>query len=295
MTEQQGAGDRPMSYAEKYRGTEWGRPEPPPPPSSPRRGRRVVAIVAVVAIAAAGVGIAALALSPSPPGATHPSAPLSAGGASGGPTPSPTPSPTADPGKAVLDRFWAIVGAKDLSYHMTAKGKSVFDKKTIETYKESIDVVGDEYSGWIDSSVTPKSAIARRDGVVWVKMPGKPRVGRQTTERYFRLTPFMYIHMPAWIDYVRPVTVDGRHLHLLRTNGFYRPDIARLLDFQRFPVVPDEMTLDLYVTDEGVPVSAAFTADAIFGDSTRQRVFHGRSDFVFSKVGAKLKITVPKR
>ncbi len=295
MTDPHGTGDPPTSYAEKYRGTEWGRPEPPPPPTSHTRGPRVAAIVAIVAIGAAAVGIGALALSPNVPAANVGSLPGAASGAPGRPTAVPTPSPTVDPGKAVLDRFWAVVSAPDLSYHMTASGKSVLDRKTIETYKEAVDVVGDEYSGWIDSSVTPKSLMARKDGVVWVKVPGKPRVGRQTGERYFRLTPFMYLEMPAWLDYVGPVTVGGKELHLLRSNTFYRPDIARLLDFSKFLVVPDTMALDLYVTEAGVPVSALFTADVVFGGSAGGHPFHGRAAFTFSKVGAKLRIVVPKR
>ena len=178
---------------------------------------------------------------------------------------------------------------------MTASGKSVIDKKTFETFKESIDVVGDDYSGWINSSITPKAQIARKDGVIWVKLPGKARVGRQTSERYFRLTPFLYLEMAAWLDYVKPVTVNGRHLHLLRSNKYYRPDIARMLDFSKFLVVPDKMVLDVYVTDEGVPVSAVFTAAVVVGHGSNRQDFHGRTSFTFTKFGAKLPIRVPKR
>ena len=71
--------------------------------------------------------------------------------------------------------------------------------------------------------------------------------------------------MAAWLDYVGPVTVNGRHLQLLRSNKYYRPDIARMLDFAKFLVVPDKMVLDVYVTDAGVPVSAVFTADVDVG------------------------------
>ena len=291
-------GDLPTSYAEKYRGTPWGRPEPPPPTPTSSGGPPWLIIIGLAVIAVAVAGL--LAFAASSPGSLprQAAATTPAGGGSGtGPlsVASPTPTPTPDPGAAVAAKFWKLVSDPKASYRMTASGKSVINKKTFETFKESIDVVGDTYSGWIDSSISPKSKIARKDGVIWVKIPGKARVGRQTSERYYRLTPFLYLEMAAWLDYVKPVTVNGRHLHLLRSNKYYRPDIARMLDFSKFLVVPDKMVLDVYVTDEGVPVSAVFTADVDVGYGAGRQIFHGRTSFTFTKFGSKLKITVPKR
>jgi hypothetical protein len=101
--------------------------------------------------------------------------------------------------------------------------------------------------------------------------------------------------MPAWLDYVKPVTVGGRHLHLLRSNRYYQPDIARMIDLLKFQWDPDSMALDLYVTDDGVPVSANFAVAVDVTDSGAVHPIRGRADFAFSKVGDKLKIVVPKR
>jgi hypothetical protein len=292
------AGDLPTSYAEKYRGTPRGRPEPPPPAPTSSGGPPwlIIAGLAVIAVAVAGLVVLATTSPGSLPGQAAATTPAPGGSGTGiSSVASPTPSPTLDPGKVVAARFWTLISDPKASYHMAASGRSVINKKTFETFKESIDVVGDTYSGWIDSSVSPKAKIARKDGVIWVKVPGKARVGRQTSERYFRLTPFLYLEMAAWLDYVKPVTVNGRHLHLLRSNKYYRPDIARMLDFSKFLVVPDKMVLDVYVTDDGVPVSAVFTADVVVGHGTNRQDFHGRTAFTFTKFGAKLKITVPKR
>jgi hypothetical protein len=288
---------RPATYSEMYRATYQGGSEPPAPPPTPSRGPFVVAVAVLVAIAVAGSALVALAVVPTGtlPVAGNPTIPPAGLATSGPSAASPTPSPTVDPGVAVHAKFWALISDKQASYHMTATGKSTLDKKTLATYKESLDIVADEYSGWIDSNSSPKATIARKDGVVWVKIPGKKRVGRVTGERYFRLTPFLYFDLPGWIDYVKPVTANGRHLHLLRSNKFYRPDIARMLDFQKFLIVPDKMVLDLYVTDNGVPVSATFTADVSFRDTTGRHAFHGRTSFTFSKFGSKLVIRVPKR
>ena len=180
------------------------------------------------------------------------------------------------------------------SYHMTASGRSTINGKLFESFKQSIDVVGDEYSGWIDSNVSPKGKIARKDGVVWVKVPGRARVGRQTSETLLPADA-VPLYRARGLDRLRE-TRDGRRPAPppARTNSFYRPDIARMLDLGKFRVVPDKMDLDILVTDAGVPVSAVFTADVTVGNATQQR-FHGKTTFAFSKFGDKLRISVPKR
>jgi hypothetical protein len=310
MTGGDGAGDRPMSYGEKYRGTPWGRPEPPPPPPTPSRGPRVVAIVAVVAIAVAGVGLVALATAPSRSGPGPngtPTSPAADRPSSLSPAASPTPTPTADPGQAVLARFWTLVSAPEATYQMTVKGRTTLDRKTYETFSDTFVVVGDDYSGTVRSDgpgpllagVQPSeirsATVARKDGVVYLKEAGKHRTARRSSDRSDRWTPFLYLQLPAWIDYLKPVTVNGRHLHLLRTNTFYRPDIARMLQVRRFNGVPDTMTLDVWVTEAGVPVSATFTEHLVaYDEAGKRHVFDGRTDFVFSRFGAKLAVRVPK-
>ena len=64
MTQPTGDGERPQSYAEKYRGTPYGRPEAPPPPPKASRTPLAIALVAVIAIVVAGTGIVLRATSP---------------------------------------------------------------------------------------------------------------------------------------------------------------------------------------------------------------------------------------
>jgi hypothetical protein len=309
MTDPHGTGDPPMSYAEKYRGTEWGRPEPAMPPPRPRGPRRAL-IVAVLAIVAAAAGIGALALSPTLPLANLGAAPSHGAGSASvdHPTPSPTPSPTSDPGATVKARLWAVVSAPDLSYRMTGQGKTVLDRKTYQTFVEKFVVVGDDYSGTLKG--TPKgpylmgirpsqirsALVARKGGMVYLKEKGSLRSAYRSSARADRLVPFMYIDLAGAIDYVKPVTMNGRHLHLLRTNRFYRPDIARLLDMGEFAGVPDSMGLDLYVTDDGLPVSAVFTMDVRYHDQFGgAHHLAGRSTYAFTDFGSPLKVVVPKR
>ena len=206
----------------------------------------------------------------------------------------PAPPTPADPGVAVKDKFWALVSDPNCQLPHDRE-RQVDDQREAVRVVQAVDRRRRRRILGLDRQQrVAEGKIARKDGVVWVKVPGRARVGRQTSERYYRLTPFLYIGLAAWIDYVKPVTVGGRHLHLLRTNSFYRPDIARMLDLGKFRVVPDKMNLDVLVTDAGVPVSAVFTADVTVGNATQQR-FHGKTTFAFSKFGDKLRISVPKR
>lgn len=302
------APEPPMSYAEKYRGTPWGRPEPPPPPPPPSRRPLAVAVVAVIVIVVAGIGIVALASSPSRPGPAPNGSPTSRVADASPSAFVPTPSPSVDPGKAVMARFWALVSAPDASYRMTIKGRTTFDRKTYESFSDTFTVVGDDYSGTVRSygpgpllmGVQPSqirsASVARKHGIVYLKEAGKHRTARRSNDRYDRWTPFLYLQLEGWIDYVRPVTVGGRRLHLLRTNRFYRPDIARLLQVRRFDGVPDTMTLDVYVTEAGVPVSAIFTEHLVGTDQVGKRhVFDGRSEFEFARFGARLAVRIPSR
>ncbi|MGZ8527756.1 MAG: hypothetical protein ACXWWR_03095 [Candidatus Limnocylindrales bacterium] len=301
MTEASGGGERPtgeqpMSYAEKYRGTEWGRPEPPAPPPRASKAPLVIALVLVVAIVGAGIGLVVLTngAGPSHPASTPPD------GAIGAASPSlparvASPSPTADPGKAVLVKLWTLVSPPDASYHMTVSGKSRLGRQTW-TYREALDIVGDEYAGSFTSSLEGTRKIARKDGVYWYKKAGKTAVGVRTNDRHLRRAPFMDLQLAAWLDYVKPVSVGGKPLHLLHSNDFYRPDTARLLGLPRFPFEPNEMGLDLYVTDDGLPVSAEFTLKA-HGRGTQPGTtvdLTSTASFTFSKFGAKFAIRVPK-
>lgn len=303
--------ERPQSYAEKYAGTPWGRPSAPAPPPPPARSRTPLAFVAVavVAIVIAGAGLVYLAVSPSQ---TDPK-PLPSGLADSVPSlragvATPTPTPTPDPGQAIKDKFWALVSAPDFSYRRSASGKTLFDRKTYETFVESFTVVGDDYTGKTKSSargpllagVQPtrirSAQVARKDGTVYLKEAGKHRTALRSNDRRDRLAPFLYLDVPGMFDYVKPVTVGGRHLHLLRSNKFYRPDIARMLDLRRFAGVPDDQSVDVYVTSDGVPVSAVYTLGLVAYDQYNKRhTFTGRTAFTFKNVGDKLAIRIPKR
>ena len=304
IAEQVGA-KRPSALAETLSRPDVGQPGPSAPPPSNRP--LTAAAAAIVAIFVAGAALVVLAVGPDAgPSANRATLPP-AGLASSGPAASPTPTPTVDPGVAIKSGFWALVSAPDATYRLAAKGRSTFDGKTYETFTDSVDVAGDTYSGTtrrtargpllnaIQPSRIKSATIARLDGVVWLKEAGKHRTSRRSSARSDRMTPFLYLDLAAEIDYIKPVTVNGRHLHLLRTNKYYRPDIARLLDLARFNVVPNQMALDLWVTDDGVPVKATFTVAVNGSDQIgRRHTFRAQTDFTFSKFGAKLAIRVPK-
>ena len=129
---------RPMSYSASALGAESGRPVPAPPPPPASRRRFAIAALAIVAILVAGSALVVWAAVPNGFGSTgiRPNAPPSESPNAGSRAASPRPTQTIDPGAAVLARFWALVSDPKASYHLTATGKSVLDKKTFETFKE---------------------------------------------------------------------------------------------------------------------------------------------------------------
>ena len=136
-----------------------------------------MAIVAVIAIVAAGAGIVFLAMAPGTtslvPGRPACRARLPA---------AHQPCVRLRHRPPIRARLsWSVldaVGAPDLSYHLTAKGKTTFDRKTFESFTETFAVAGDEYSGTIRShnrglllqGIQPSritaATVARKGGIV---------------------------------------------------------------------------------------------------------------------------------
>ena len=140
---------RPAAPRRTYRATYLGGSEPPPQPATPSRAPFFVAVAALVAIAVAGSALVALAVVPTGTlqGANNPTVPP-AGQATASPSAaSPSPSPSVDPGIAIKAAFWTLVSAPDASYHLSCQGQVRARRQDLSTFTESVDIVGDEYSG----------------------------------------------------------------------------------------------------------------------------------------------------
>jgi len=272
------------SIIERFRGTEWGTPEPPPPPPPPRRrgplflaGAFMVGIAAIVAVVVFG------------PGLTPDNRP----GLRASFLPDDGITPRVPDSIRILDLYWALARDPALAYHLEGTGASTaegFD----QSFELSLDVVGDHYAGTVNTiGGTGRAEMIRVDHVMYVRPEGAEWIVLRTDERILRQVPFMGIEGRRELDHDGTLTEEGRTLHRLVTNDFYAPSIDRMLDLSQFTLKPAELSLELIVDDQGVPVRASFSCvvrasvvDGIAG-------FEGAAEYHFTEFGEPAAIATP--
>jgi hypothetical protein len=279
MSEREPAG----SIIERFRGTEWETPATPPP-APPTRGRSpIVLIVAVLVLGAGLVGALAL-LSGLGPGGT---------GDPGRPIRDPNITPRVPDSIRVLEAFWAVARDPELSYHLEGTGSSHaegFDA----SFEVSLDVVGDDFTGTVNSIGGAGLAdYVRFDGVVYVRPEGEEWGGLRTSDAIFRQVPFLGLAGRRELVYDARIVEGGVTHHRLVTTEFYAPSVERMLDVSVLPFRPDTRGLELIVTDDGVPVRATFTCTLEGSLIDGIPRFEGTAEYAFSKFGEPVVIQTP--
>ena len=277
MSEREPAG----SIIERFRGTEWETPAPPPPPP-PRRGHGLfVLVIAILAIGGLVVGVVAFLPA------------LGREGAPGTVVRNPDITPRVPDSIRVLDRFWSVVRDPELSYHLEGAGSSHaegFDA----SFELSLDVVGDDFTGTVNSiGGTGLAEYVRFNGVVYVRPDGEEWGGLRTSDAIFRQVPFMGLAGRRELVYDASLVEGGVTLHRLVTTESYAPSVERMLEVSLLPFRPDTRTLELIVTDEGVPVRATFTCvlEGSLVDGIPR--FEGTAEYAFSAFGEAVVIQTP--
>lgn len=268
------------SIVERFRGTAWETPRPEPPSQPPvRRGALIVLAVLVVVI---GAGIAVVSQLGGRPSPSFP--------AVGG---QPGMTPRVPDSLRVLENFWSFVRAKDLAYHLDGTGSSHADGFD-ESFVMSLDIVGDNYVGTIDTiGGSGLADFVRLDGVMFLRVGGADWVTRRYTSSDIQMTPFMGMEGKRELAYDHRIETGSTVQHLLVTTDTYAPNVNRMLDLSAFRLQPTSVSLELIVTDAGVPVSATFScvvepsvADGIPG-------FEGSASYAFSRFGEAVDIRAP--
>jgi hypothetical protein len=272
------------SIIERFRGTEWGAPEPPPPPP-PRRGRGALTLlVAILVIGGAVGGVAILASMFEP--SNHPP-----GGAQFLPDDGITPR--VPDSIRVLDAFWRVARDPDLAYHLEGHGSAAaagFD----QSFELTLDVVGDDFSGTVNSiGGSGLADIIRLDGVIYARPTGKDWIIARTSDATLRQVPFMGLAGRRELEYDDAVVEGGETLHRLVTTKFYAPSVTRMLDLSTFGFSPDIVALELFVTDDGAPVRATFTCLVEGSVADKIPHFEGTAEYEFSAVGEPVTIQTP--
>jgi hypothetical protein len=116
-------------------------------------------------------------------------------------------------------------------------------------------------------------------------------ISSRRSDTFVQIAPFLYLRTED-IDYVKPVTINGRALFLLRSTDSYMPDKARMLGLAGMNVGANREWLEVYVTASGAPVRAIYHVEAGAGVSGKPLLV-GRSIFTFSRVAASFRIARP--
>ena len=273
----------PGSIVERFRGTEWGTPEPPPPPP-PRRGRGALNLVLAVLIIGGTVG--GIAILASMLGSSGPSGTT-------GFLPDDGITPRVPDSIRVLDAFWRVARDPDLAYHLEGTGSS-HSEGFDASFELTLDIVGDDFTGTVNSiGGTGLSDIIRLDGVVYARPTGKASIVVRTNDATLRQVPFMGLAGRRELEYDDAVVEDGATLHRLVTTKFYAPNVRRMLDLSSFEFSADVVALELLVSDDGVPVRATFTC--IVEGSVADKIphFEGIAEYDFSAVAEPVTIQTP--
>jgi hypothetical protein len=272
----------PGSIIERFRGTEWATPEAAPPPP-PRRGRGSIALLLVAITAIGGLALAVILL-PGRDGSAD----------SGTPIRNPDITPRVPDSIRVLEAFWSTVRDPDLTYHLEGTGE--FRSEEFSTsFELSLDVSGDDYTGTVSTiGGSGLAEIIRLDGVMYVRADGQDWISRRTNDAGLRQDPFMGLAGRRELVYDDRVVEGGVTLHRLITTGFYAPSVARMLDLGAFRVSrPQTRTLELVVTDEGVPLRVTFTLLVEGSAVDGIEPIEGRAEYAFTDVGMPVVVATP--
>ena len=173
-------------------------------------------------------------------------------------TPSLGPPRTPDPDDLALHRFWLLVKAPTLSYHMETKGGGTLGTEAAWTFSESLDVSGDDWAGRERAhglGVAGVVDIVALGTEVWIKFPDSWHRNIEH-DPYFRSLPFLDLDSERDLIVSGEVVKDGVTLYDLKSTTNYQPYPGRLIGFVSLGLQVDTLQLDILVTADGVPVQA---------------------------------------
>jgi hypothetical protein len=297
------------SFADRYKGTEWGdEPEEPPTAEVPAQRWRpsqrqlLWAGAALLAIAAmAALIMYATALPKTGMGSFTGMTPAPATVATLAPTApvQPTPSPSIEPPwvtdprhpAALFRNLMAGAGPAyrlEIQISLDAGGQPAHVSQTA-------DIDGADYS-WTEQVTTATQSVAveavrkglyyytKNDAQPWVRRGAKPAFG------------VLGNLDSAWglMQYVGPESVGDRLVHHLRLPVSGWPGAADSMVFQ-VVAAPAAYALDVWVDDKGRPIRASLDAQLTLRVSGRDTITAVHADYTFSRWGKRPRIDAPDR
>jgi hypothetical protein len=270
----------PGSIIERFRGTPWESPPPEALPPPPRRGPSVGIVLAAIVVLGGLVSVIALASRPPEPDDSTFLRP-------------PDVTPRVPDSIRILDRFWATVRDALVSYHLEGTGTSSAPNFK-ESFELSLDVVGDDYVGTVNTiGGSGQAELIRLDGVMFARPAGADWIVARTSDARLRQEPFMGIAGKRELEYGGRFVEDGAVVHRLASTRFYGPSVARMLDLASFGLHADTLTLEVIVSDEGEPRRATFTCIVSGRAVDGVPDFEGTAGYTFSAFGEAVVIATP--
>lgn len=276
------------SYSERYAAPPEA-PPPPPPPSSGSVDAKVLALIGVGLLTAALVSALVLRGGASGPVATTPTSTPSSSAASVGPPSTP------DADDLAFNRFWALITAPKLSYHLDTKGGGRLGTDAY-TFSESLDVTDDSWGGTERAHGLGGGSIlsiVTIDTNVWFKFPDGWHKNIEH-DPYFRSRPFLDLATQRDLVVSGTVVKGGKTLYDLKSTTNYQPYPGRLIGFFALGIQVDLLELDILVTADGVPVEATVHILAGGQGSDGKPQFDAKATRTFTKFGATFTIKPPR-
>lgn len=292
----------PRSYAERYRGTEWGSPEPAPDiapaEASRRRGGRLLVRIGVLLLLGSAVAGAALAATGGLDGIL-PGSPAASGGTGGA-----SARPTTDPATAAgaIDAFLAVTGDPKLTYavritvDVTSGGQAASIVAIGKVAGQDSDLQMNMTSS--ESGVAFGGRVIVKGTSAWVQLDGQKTwvKGSLKAGEMVDTNVFAGIDEPADVVYVdrgmrRGSTTD----HLVTTPG-WKPATEASLAGTGLRI--DSATMDIWVLPDGRPREARLVAQLSAGGLGQTGIGAQtgtlEATYVFDDVGERITIKAPR-
>jgi hypothetical protein len=131
-------------------------------------------------------------------------------------------------------------------------------------------------------------------GIVFVKVSPTARWSTAASiAGYLVIDPTFGLSKPAMLQLVGEETQDGQLVNHFHTTSSWAPDVARIamIDTSGFLFKPDVVVLNLWTSQDGIPMKAVFSATNTATNGTK--LLDIETTYTFTNVGVPLKIEVP--
>jgi hypothetical protein len=279
-----------VPYAEKYAGTPFAPPTVAAPLAPLRRrnvpflligGVTLVGLAMMIAIVAVFGGVASGPTAP--PVYVRPR------------TEPPSPPPTLPASVALTLQQ---LNDHNLSADVTVQSVADLNDPSLGKHeRHAVSFVG-QIAGGNEDGIVIEEGITREyrvvAGVVFVKVSPTARWSTAASiAGYLVIDPTFGLSKPAMLQLVGEETQDGQLVNHFRTTSSWAPDVARIamIDTSGFLFKPDVVVLNLWTSQDGIPMKAVFSATNTATNGTK--LLDIETTYTFTNVGVPLKIEVP--